>query len=559
MSFSSSPLLLHTNNPIDPRELNNDLLLNLMQILCHTAHQLGIISHWEKIYFTETRPDNTTCIIDIPLKHPIVYQITNRNHYNPNNPSKNPYGFRFHLIGNRFNQGGQGTLYDILGEFIPLPDGAWIYKNTLGIRILKTFPQNNNEHTPRDIIIARAANEARLEKTSLHCKPLMVANEATPTRPHHMVLGKLSGPDLLDIADRDLTGKNTLSIIQRFHFSRRAIRAVRDFHNQGHVHRDIKPDNLMLNDAGDVIVIDCGYAKSAETNDVGQYTGSFNYVAPEIVCKQGSSVKSDIFSLAITLQLIWRANFQEFEYKQSHFFDLETQLLTYAMRHKSTVCFQDLPDHILPEPLKKEISSLFERLLKPLSYERSTLEDASAVFDKTLFLYSTNANLKPAFDVGISFAEYDLCLDKRMTVKQAIDSNHFQTYKESILKKISRLKNYDSLAFEAFLMGADLRIFDALTTPESKNVNAAITYIRKLFDDFEALVEDLRNKNIQPALERLNEHPCTLAGILNLTKKLKKERLKLGECYLGSLSLFLKITMSAEGHQPLIAPNVLSN
>ena len=77
-------------------------------------------------------------------------------------------------------------------------------------------------------------------------------------------------------------------------------------HDKGVLHRDLKPANIMLNSAGEVVIMDFGLAEVAEliTQDQVRY-GTPAYMAPEQLAGKEVTAKSDVYSLGLVLYEIF--------------------------------------------------------------------------------------------------------------------------------------------------------------------------------------------------------------------------------------------------------------
>lgn len=90
--------------------------------------------------------------------------------------------------------------------------------------------------------------------------------------------------------------------------TRQASLGIQYAHDQGLVHRDIKPSNLMLNDRGEVRILDLGLARFVAGEDdheltvTGQLMGTIDYMAPEQIDNSREvTSQADVYSLGATL------------------------------------------------------------------------------------------------------------------------------------------------------------------------------------------------------------------------------------------------------------------
>ncbi len=75
-------------------------------------------------------------------------------------------------------------------------------------------------------------------------------------------------------------------------------------HDSYIIHRDIKPQNIMILDDGRVKITDFGIAMALNSNELTQTNsvmGSVHYLPPEQASGSGSTIKSDIYSLGIVI------------------------------------------------------------------------------------------------------------------------------------------------------------------------------------------------------------------------------------------------------------------
>ena len=115
----------------------------------------------------------------------------------------------------------------------------------------------------------------------------------------YIVMELVDGITLRQYMDR----RGALQWREVLHFTRQIARALAHAHERGIIHRDIKPQNIMMLRDGTVKVEDFGIAaleNEVQEND-GQAIGSIHYIAPEQARGELPDARSDIYSLGIVM------------------------------------------------------------------------------------------------------------------------------------------------------------------------------------------------------------------------------------------------------------------
>ena len=116
---------------------------------------------------------------------------------------------------------------------------------------------------------------------------------------YYMVMELVEGISLKDYIEKkgQLSAKETISI------SIQMVTGIQAAHNQHIIHRDIKPQNIIISKDGKVKVTDFGIARATtSTNTIStNVMGSVHYTSPEQARGGIVDEKSDIYSAGITM------------------------------------------------------------------------------------------------------------------------------------------------------------------------------------------------------------------------------------------------------------------
>ncbi len=114
----------------------------------------------------------------------------------------------------------------------------------------------------------------------------------------YIVMELVDGITLKQYMDK----RGAISWKEALHFTKQITKALAHAHSRGIIHRDIKPQNIMLLKDGTIKVADFGIAAlENEMQESGQAVGSIHYIAPEQARGENPDAHSDIYSLGIVM------------------------------------------------------------------------------------------------------------------------------------------------------------------------------------------------------------------------------------------------------------------
>ena len=178
---------------------------------------------------------------------------------------------------------------------------ADVYKATdivdnkeVAVKILKKEFAENEE------FLRRFRNESKAIALLSHPNIVKVYDVNFSDRLQYIVMEYIDGITLKEYIDNEkvLTWKDSV------HFIIQVLRALQHAHDRGIVHRDIKPQNIMLFTDGTIKVMDFGIAKFAREDggtQTDQAIGTVHYISPEQARGDETDEKSDIYSVGVML------------------------------------------------------------------------------------------------------------------------------------------------------------------------------------------------------------------------------------------------------------------
>jgi len=125
----------------------------------------------------------------------------------------------------------------------------------------------------------------------------------TMDREPFLVMEFIEGVNLSYLVDT----QNNDMVQNRLKFMIELGEAVNYFHRQNWIHRDICPRNVLVSSENQIKLIDFGLVvpNTPDFRKPGNRTGTANYMAPELVRRQATDQRIDIYSFAVTCFEMW--------------------------------------------------------------------------------------------------------------------------------------------------------------------------------------------------------------------------------------------------------------
>ena len=159
----------------------------------------------------------------------------------------------------------------------------------------------HEQYNADEEFVERFKREARSAAQLQHPNIVTVIDRGEDDGRQYIVFEHIAGENLKEFLVRN----GQLDVREALEIALEMARALSFAHDRGLVHRDVKPQNVLLNGDGRAKVTDFGIARSIEVDTSvtrpGTVLGTSNYIAPEQASGEPVDAQTDIYSLGVVL------------------------------------------------------------------------------------------------------------------------------------------------------------------------------------------------------------------------------------------------------------------
>jgi predicted Ser/Thr protein kinase len=158
----------------------------------------------------------------------------------------------------------------------------------------------HEQYNADEDFVERFKREARSVAQLQHPNIVTVIDRGEADGRQYIVFEYIDGENLKELVVR----KGRLDIREALEIAVEVARGLAFAHGQGLVHRDVKPQNVLLNGDGRAKVTDFGIARSVDVEgmtETGTVLGTSNYIAPEQASGQPVDAQTDVYALGVVL------------------------------------------------------------------------------------------------------------------------------------------------------------------------------------------------------------------------------------------------------------------
>ena len=186
-----------------------------------------------------------------------------------------------YVIGERIARGGMASVFLAVDERLD---------REVAVKVMHTGLGDDGQFTDRFVREARAA--AKLN----HRNVVSVFDQGRDGDVTYLVMEYVPGRTLRDVMRHEAP----MPALRTMQLTEQILIALSAAHGAKLIHRDVKPENVLISPDGEVKVADFGLARavsSATTATGGTLIGTVSYLAPEIVLHDGADARSDVYAV----------------------------------------------------------------------------------------------------------------------------------------------------------------------------------------------------------------------------------------------------------------------
>lgn len=394
------------------------------------------------------------------------------------------------LIGKRINDrykikqfiGGGGMANVYLAKDM-------ILERDVAIKILRLDFANDDE------LIRRFHREAQSATSLVHSNIVNIYDVGEENNIYYIVMEYVEGETLKQYIQRN----HPIPIEKIVDIMTQIASAVSHAHQNNIIHRDIKPQNILIDHQGNVKITDFGIAialTSTTITHTNSVLGSVHYISPEQARGGVAMKKSDIYSLGIVL------------------FEMLTGKLPFSGESAISIALKHLQDET-PHPRQWNPSI-------PQSVENIILK---ATAKNPLYRYDSVEELKEDLRTCLDPSRineplFTLPVDEEQTKAIPVikNENSFSDIQETIVNETDneKVKQDESLDKKKKKKRKWPKILILLSVLIITLIVLSITVFPQIFGPKDIVVPDVTNKPLEEAIEELEEARFTISETIEM-------------------------------------------